>query len=124
MPQPSDFDRNSQTKAYSLSELNRLIKGTIEDAFPDTLWVIAELSDVRCNPKGHCYLDLIEKRDEDIVAQMKGNIWSYTYRNLSQKFEQATQQTLKDGMNVLLSVTVTFHERYGLSLNIRDIDPT
>lgn len=110
--------------AYSLSELNLAIREALELAFPDTVWVIAEISEARCNLKGHCYLELVEKRDDNIIAQMRANIWSYTYRNLSQKFERATGESLKVGMQMLLSVDVSFHEVYGLSLNIKDIDPT
>lgn len=120
-PAPEPY---AEIDAYSLSELNSAIKETIETTFPETVWVVAEISECRAHKKGHCYLELVEKRGEMLVAQIKANIWAYTYRSLSQKFEKATEETLKAGMQVLLSVDVTFHEVYGLSLNIKDIDPT
>ena len=74
-------------------------------------------------PEGHCYLELVEKEDTKTTAQIKATIWAYEYRKLGNKFEKTAQEPLKAGMKVLLMVEVTFHEVYGLSLNIRDIDP-
>ncbi len=120
----SDTEPYKQAPLYTLSELNSLIKATIEMSFPDNLWVVAEIAEIRCNSRGHCYLELAERKDEETVAQIKANIWAYTFRNVSSKFEKATGESLKQGMKVLLLGTITFHELYGLSLNIKDIDPT
>jgi exodeoxyribonuclease VII large subunit len=109
---------------FTLSELNAVIKETLERAFPETLWVVAEISEIRCNVKGHCYLELAEREDEETIAQIRANIWARTFRSISSRFERATGESLKQGMKVLLQVNVTFHEIYGLSLNIKDIDPT
>jgi exodeoxyribonuclease VII large subunit len=113
-----------KAQAYTLSELNATIREALEVTFPDTIWVVAEISEARCNAKGHCYLELVEKQDDSVIAQMKATIWAYTYRNVSHKFEKATGESLKKEMQVLLLAEVTFHEVYGLSLNIKDIDPT
>ncbi|MDA8089480.1 MAG: exodeoxyribonuclease VII large subunit [Nitrospiraceae bacterium] len=110
-------------RAITLSELNNRIKSALNYFFPGACWVIAEIADSRCDQKGHCYLTLIEKTDDRTVAQAKANIWSYEYRKLMQKFEKSTGETLKAGMKVLFLAAVNFHEVYGLSLNIRDIDP-
>lgn len=91
---------------------------------PDSYWIVAEIADLRLNQKGHCYLELIEKLDESILAQMRANIWAYDYRKLSLKFVKETGEFLKSGMKMLLLAAVSFHEVYGLSLNIKDIDPT
>jgi exodeoxyribonuclease VII large subunit len=124
MFQLSDKGPHNQTHIYTLSELNSLIKVTIEETFPDTLWVIAEIAEARCDQKGHCYMDLVEREADRKTAQVRATIWSYNYRTLSHKFEKATGETLRQGMKVLLLITVTFHEVFGLSLNIKDIDPT
>jgi exodeoxyribonuclease VII large subunit len=108
---------------FTLSGLNAAIKENIEHAFPDTLWVVAEISEIRCNMKGHCYLELVEREDEETVAQIRANIWAGTFRGIAFRFEKTTGERLKQGMKVLLQASVTFHEVYGLSLNIRDIDP-
>jgi exodeoxyribonuclease VII large subunit len=59
-----------------------------------------------------------------IIAQARATIWAYNYRSLAYKFEKATGETLKRGMKILFSAQVQYHEVYGLSLNIKDIDPT
>ena len=110
-------------RAITLSELNNRIKSALNYFFPGACWVIAEIADSRCDQKGHCYLTLIEKADDRTVAQAKANIWSYEYRKLVQKFEKSTGESLKAGLKVLFLAAVNFHEVYGLSLNIRDIDP-
>lgn len=118
------MEKNSAKKAYfSLFELNTIIKSAISDVFPGACWVAAEVAELKCNQKGHCYLELVEKEDEKTIAQIKATIWAYEYRKLGDKFEKSAGETLKPGMRVLLSVEVNFHEVYGLSLNIRDIDP-
>jgi len=123
MPQLSQEEQYSGIPVFTLSELNTSIKTTLELAFPESVWVVAEISEIRCNSKGHCYLELVEREEEETIAQIRANIWAYTFRNLASKFEKATGETLKQGMKVLLQVNVTFHEVYGLSLNVKDIDP-
>src|ERR1035437_7708458 len=109
-----------------LSELNGLVKKAVTGAFTAPVWVIGEISELKTNRSGHCYLNLIEKEEEGdaIVAQARATIWSYTFRMLRPFFESTTGQQLTEGIKVLLSVSVEFHELYGYSLNIRDIDPT
>ena len=109
--------------ALSLRELNNLIKSVLGEAFPETYWVIAEVADLKCNRKGHCYLELVEKEEDSAVAQMRATIWAYEYRRLGLKFEKATGEPLKAGMKIMLLAAVTFHELYGLSLTVRDLDP-
>ena len=107
----------------SLYELNIAIKSLLEGAFPDTCWVTAEIADLKSNRKGHCYLELVQKDGDNTIAQSRATVWAYEYRRLSLKFERATGETLKAGMKILLLASVTFHEIYGLSLAVRDIDP-
>jgi exodeoxyribonuclease VII large subunit len=110
----------------SLSELNSLVKETIQVAFPEQVWVVAEISELKVNRNGHCYLELVEKDQdsEEITARAKATIWSWQFRFIQPYFETSTGQTLSAGLRVLVSVTVEFHEVYGFSLNIKDIDPT
>jgi len=109
-----------------LSELNGLVKKAVSEAFTAPIWVIGEISELKTNRSGHCYLNLIEKEEngDAIVAQARATIWSYTFRMLRPFFESMTGQQLTEGLKVLVSVSVEFHELYGYSLNIRDIDPT
>ncbi|MFQ5901999.1 MAG: exodeoxyribonuclease VII large subunit [Thermodesulfobacteriota bacterium] len=111
---------------YTLSEFTILIKDTISYSFPDAYWVTAEIARINLNQKGHCYLELVEKMPDtpEPVARISANIWVYNYRELAARFNMVTKETLKPGMKVLLQVSVQFHQVYGLSLNVRDIDPT
>ena len=113
------------TESYSLSELGKCIKMTLKTAFAEPVWVRAEISEMHENVSGHCYLDLIEKADDTdaLVAKQKATIWAFTYRMLKPYFESETGATLRAGMKVLLLCDVEFHEVYGVSLNVRDIDP-
>jgi exodeoxyribonuclease VII large subunit len=111
-------------KVYTLEALITELKGVIKDSFPDARWVTAEIAEVKENQKGHCYLQLVERKEEGIVAKVQANIWAYRYRELFQKFFTSTGEPLKVGMKVMLLVTVDFHEQYGLSLNIKDVEPS
>lgn len=115
---------DSNLKYLTLSDLTLIIKESILNSFPDNYWVVAEISDLKVNQRGHCYLELVEKQNDTIVAQMRANIWAYDYRRLSLKFLQETGEFIKGGMKILFLVAVSFHEVYGLSLNIKDLDPT
>ena len=106
----------------SLFDLNGKIKDCLKSNLEESYWVVAEIGEIRVNQKGHCYLELVEKSDDKIIAQNRAVIWSYTYRNLSGWFEALTGQELKPGLKILSNVIVSYHEIYGLSLNIRDID--
>jgi exodeoxyribonuclease VII large subunit len=113
-------------EAIKLSELNGLVRKVVTDAFPEKIWVIGEISEMKINRNGHCYLNLIEKDEatDTVVAQARATIWSYTFRMLRPYFETTTGQILIEGLKVLVNVSVEFHELYGYSLNIQDIDPT
>jgi len=110
----------------SLSELNSLVKETLQVAFPEQVWVVAEIAEMKVNRNGHCYIELVEKdqESEEITARAKATIWSWQFRFIQPYFETTTGQSLSAGLRVLISVSVEFHEVYGYSLNIKDIDPT
>ena len=86
-------------------------------------WVVAELSDFSI--RGHAYMELIEKDDEGLtVARLRANIWRSNLAHVAPKFERATGQTLKSGLKVMVYGSVAYHEQYGVSFNIVDIDPS
>ncbi|HBG40197.1 MAG TPA: exodeoxyribonuclease VII large subunit [Porphyromonadaceae bacterium] len=117
---------NTSTTSFSLSELNGAVKAAIRESLPDTYWLRAETSDVRRNQNGHCYLEFVEKDPvtQSIVARARGIIWSNVFQMLSVYFEAETGQAFTSGLNVLVSVSVDFHELYGYSLTVVDIDPS
>ncbi|MCD7942784.1 MAG: exodeoxyribonuclease VII large subunit [Bacteroides intestinalis] len=113
-------------EALSLYDLNALVRRSLEQCLPDEYWVQAELSDVRTNSTGHCYLEFIQKdpRSNNLIAKARGTIWANVYRLLKPYFEESTGQAFVSGVKVLVQVTVSFHELYGYSLTVQDIDPT
>ena len=111
----------------TLSELLQQVKGRMENAFPLPMWIVAEISECKQNSySGHCYLELIEKGGENGVprAKAQANIWRNNYNRLAPYFESRTGQRLGVGIRIMVRVVVTFHEMYGFSLQITDIDPS
>ena len=118
---------DSSRNHISLLELHTMIRETLHDTFPDSCWVRAEMSDVRVNASsGHCYLEFIEKdtKTGQTVAKARGTIWARTFQALKPYFEKETKQTFTSGLKALVNVSVEFHELYGYSLNVFDIDPS
>lgn len=119
--------RSERPDALSLTQLNRLVKTALDEALPGTYWVRAETSEVRVNAtSGHCYLEFVEKDETtgQLVAKSRGTIWARNFAVLRTYFEQETKQTFISGLKVLVNVSVEYHELYGLSLTVHDIDPS
>lgn len=110
----------------SLFELNALVKRALNESLPEAYWIQAELSDVRSNTTGHCYLEFVQKdqRGNNLIAKARGTIWANVFRMLKPYFEESTGQAFVSGIKVMVQVTVEFHELYGYSLTVIDIDPT
>lgn len=111
-----------ESPVYSLSELNRHIRETIEDGYPDAIWIMAEIASFNRNAfSGHCYLDLVDANGE--AAKSKAMIWKKTFDLVAARFETKTGTPLRQGIKVQFLVKVEFNIQYGLSLIIWDVDP-
>jgi exodeoxyribonuclease VII large subunit len=108
--------------SFTLFQLNSLVEEKIQNAFPETCWLMAETSDVRYK-NGHCYLEFIEKKGPNIIAKARGYIWENTFKLLKPYFEAKTGQSFVSGLKTLVKVSVDFHPVYGYGLNVYDIDP-
>ena len=110
----------------SLYELNSLVRDVISMSLPDSYWVEAELSEAREGYGGHCYMELIEKDDHSNtpIAKAHASCWRNRWMLLKPQFERVTGQRIHAGMKVLLKVHAQFHENYGFSWIVDDIDPT
>lgn len=115
-----------QSSPLSLIELNQEIKSILKENTKKKYWVIGEISELKVNYSGHCYLELIQKDEssDQIIARSRATIWAPAYRMIKPYFETTTGQTLREDLGILVKVSVEFHEVYGLSLNITDIEPT
>ena len=111
-------------KTITLYELNSLVRQTIEIGLPKSYWAESEISELRENG-GHCYLELIEKdkRYNTPIAKASARCWRQTWGMVKPYFENTTGQQLRAGMKVLIEVYAQFHEAYGFSWIISDIDP-
>jgi exodeoxyribonuclease VII large subunit len=110
----------------SLTELQLIIRDSLYMSLPQMFWVIAEISELKENYAGHCYLELIEKHpdEKNIRARVRAVVWNKRYGFLKSFFENVTGESLREGLKILVKTKVEYHEVYGLSLVISDIDPT
>ena len=116
----------TESQHITLRELQRRVKSALEGQFALPLWVSAEISEIKVNYSGHCYLELVEKGGDNGVptAQARAVVWRSNYPRIAGYFEAETGQRLAAGIRILAKVLVTYHELYGFSLQITDIDPS
>ncbi|GGK66965.1 exodeoxyribonuclease VII large subunit [Rufibacter glacialis] len=118
----------STNRPFTLYEFNRRLREEMENALPHRYWIIAEISEARVHHQsGHCYLTLTDKEPgskSTLTAQAKGTIWKRQYQEIAQYFEAQTGHKLRAGLKILFNASARFHELYGFSLEIHDVDPT
>ena len=109
----------------TLTELQGLIRDKIYEALPGAFWVIAEIAEMKIQGAGHCYMELTGSDGPGgrITAKARATIWASKFRSLNTFFTASTGIPLRQGISILCKASVEYHELYGLSLNITDIDP-
>lgn len=108
---------------HSLYHLNEHIRRVLALNYQQPLWVAAEIAQIG-QSRGHFYLDLVQKSEEgDLLAQGQAVLWAADYRRIRVALGDAADAVLREGFQVRLRVQVTFHERYGLKLQIMELDP-
>lgn len=116
---------NCINEPLTLYSLNNMVRAAVSNGVPYRYWVTGELSEVREASNGHCYIELVQ-RDEatnELVAKARGTVWARVYSLLRPYFLEQTGQPFAAGLKVLLQVTVGFHELYGYTLDVCDIEP-
>jgi len=110
-------------QAINLSQLLYKIDETLQSQFGyQTFWIKAEITDVKkYESKRWCFLKLIEKKDTEIIAEMKATAWSQGYVFIEQ-FERLTQQPFTNGLQIVCKVKVKYSIKYGLSFDVLEID--
>lgn len=112
-------------KVFSLLEVTKSIEKTISKRYNSSFWVKAEMTKLNYyKHSGHCYPDLVEKRNGKLVAQIRANLWSNDYQRVNKRFQDILKEPLKDGINILFNARINFNSVYGLSLHLIDIDPS
>ena len=115
----------SKESCITLYDLQRMVRTTVEECFATPLWVSAEISELKVNRSGHCYLNLVEKGNSEGAprAEARAVIWRNNYTQIDAMLREAAGSPLSSGIGVLVRVVVTYHEIYGFSLQIIDLDP-
>ncbi|MBR1543879.1 MAG: exodeoxyribonuclease VII large subunit [Muribaculaceae bacterium] len=106
----------------SLLDFNNRIKALVNSPTVQNCWIKAETSDVRVST--HCYLELVQKNDKgDIVARIGAVMWGNVFQALNAKFEAVAGQKISTGLNVMVRVSASFNEKFGLKVVVNDINP-
>lgn len=112
-------------KKHTLLELNDFIKRVVALNLPETLWVQCEISQIN-NSRGTWYLEVVEKDESSnqILAQSQAMLWARDYKSVVERKGIIIDDILQKGTAILILVQVEFSERYGLKLQIKDINTT
>ena len=112
-------------RIFTLLEVTKSIQKTIADRYKNAYWIKAEMNKLNYyHHSGHCYPDLVEKRNGKVIAQIRCNLWHDDYIKINDNFQRILKEPLKDGIKILFLATIGFHPEYGMSLRIIDIDPS
>ena len=108
-------------KIFTLQQVVSSIRKTIEERYQQYYWVKAEMHKLNRFASGHCFPELLQKEDGKIVAQIRGTIWNHQFETINKRFISVVKEPLKEDTTLLMQVKVTFHESYGLNLQILNI---
>jgi len=115
----------NEKPVYTLSEIAMSLQKMISKVYQHTYYIKAEILKLNYYPRsGHCYPELVEKENGKIKAQLRGIIWASQFQSINERFIQITGEPLKEEIGVLCFATIEFNPEYGLSLHIKDIEPT
>ncbi len=117
-------ENQSSHKVYSLLDIAQSIERAFRKWYTGAFWIKAEMNKLNFYKySGHCYPDLLERREGKVVAQLRATLWAADYRRINNRFMEVLKEPLKDGVNILFLAKVTYNAVHGLSLAILDIDP-
>lgn len=108
---------------FTLKQVAESIRKTIAERYSRTYWVSAEMHKLNATRKGHCYPELVQKEDGQIVVEMRGTIWKQQFERIQKRFAEVVKEPLRDGLELLFLVKITYHPLYNIGLEIIDIDP-
>lgn len=115
---------NNKT-VFSLLEVANSIQKTISSRYTSSYWVKAEMNKLNhYSHSGHCYPELVEKKDNKVISEMRAVLWKGNFDKINAQFLKTLNEPLKDGIKILFLTQINFDPKYGISLNILDIDPS
>ncbi len=112
-----------EKQTFTLSQVARSIRKTIENRYANKYWVKAEMHKLNLFASGHAFPELLDKQDGKIIAQMTGVIWKGSLQKINNQFLKLLNEPIREGGTFLMEVQVQYSETHGISLNILDIDP-
>lgn len=117
-------EQQNDRRLFSLLEVTQSVQRTLADRYKSIFWVKAEINKLNHYPhSGHCYPDLVEKKEGKVIAQLRSILWKEDYHRINHSFQRILNAPLKEGNTMLLCARITFDPVHGLSLRILDIDP-
>lgn len=109
---------------FSLLEVSRSIQKAISERYKSLYWIKAEMNKLNhYTHSGHCYPELVEKKDGKVVAEMRSILWKADFQRINQQFLKLLNEPLRDGITILFQAAISYDPLYGFSLKIVDIDP-
>jgi exodeoxyribonuclease VII large subunit len=90
-----DAQMQNRTKIYTVSQVNSLIKGILENNLPSRLTITGEISDWKHHTSGHCYFLL-----KDEVAQLPCVMWKSNFSRVKFKPENGLAVLAKGFIDV------------------------
>ena len=110
---------------YTLSDINGFVRDIIDCELSDSFWVETEIAELS-ERSGHCYMTLVQKDENSHipVARASARCWKNKWTMVKAHFETVANTPLQAGLKTLVLVHAQFHEAYGFSWIITDIDPT
>lgn len=118
-------DAITDRKIFSLFAVSKSIQKTLSERYSTSFWVKAEMNKLNhYTHSGHCYPDLVEKKDGRIITQMRSILWKTDYLRIDKRFQEVLKEPLKDGVKILFLARISYTPEHGLSLVISDIDPS
>lgn len=110
---------------FSLLEVTKSIQRTLADRYKSLYWIKAEMNKLNhYKHSGHCYPELVEKKDGKIVAEIRSILWKSDFERINNSFIKLLNEPLRDGITILFQAGISYDPLHGLSLRIVDIDPT
>ncbi len=116
-----DTTAATHRKVFTLLQLNTALKQAIRAATQErSFWIKAEIASISI--RSHAYLELVQHEQGDRVAVMRGMIWRSDLETIGQALGGGQNGILKEGSEILFKACVHFHEVFGLSLRIEEVD--
>lgn len=118
-------EKTNDKTIFSLLEVSRSIQRTLSERYQSLYWIKAEMNKLNhYKQSGHCYPELVEKKDGKIVAEMRSVLWKTDYIRINDSFLKLVNEPIRDGITILFQAGISYDPIHGLSLRIVDIDPT